>query len=478
MNKIINFKDLNLLIFISFFPTFILRSNFNINEIIYTLFIFLVPALIINHLIIKKKILTNKFFIFYLSLIITYGIDNHLGLWNGVIQPIIFDLKDIFGVVYIPGLLFLISILLLITYIISIEKGKFYKVILVFLLTIFIFNIFDQTKSHNKTVNFKKNTKNNYNNTAVVFIVDEMSGLTSLESLSDSGQKFNNQAKKFFEKYKFEFYSDIESLNRHTLHSVSAYVNLTEDMDTRVKHIKESNSYFMEYEIDKSSLFEKFKNISIYQTMHLNYCNFDNITKCESYGPFKNKKHLLGFKDNFLTKIISIWKINGSITSALIWRSLRQIRVIDSILEPEGHKTAFNDLFDNLKKDIESKNYDLIFVHSLVPHRPYGFNEKCNYDGSKSILNRYIQNEDAIEQHNLERGCVLLFFSKFLDDLKKRNLINNIDLTILSDHGARIKRKDPTSELSVFYAHKNSKTSFKEIKIPSISQRVFANQFK
>ena len=239
MNKIINFKDLNLLIFISFFPTFILRSNLNINEIIYTLFIFLVPALIINHLIIKKKILTNKFFIFYLSLIITYGIDNHLGLWNGVIQPIIFDLKDIFGVVYIPGLLFLISILLLITYIISIEKGKFYKVILVFLLTIFIFNIFDQTKSHNKTVNFKKNTKNNYNNTAVVFIVDEMSGLTSLESLSDSGQKFNNQAKKFFEKYKFEFYSDIESLNRHTLHSVSAYVNLTEDMDTRVKHIKD-----------------------------------------------------------------------------------------------------------------------------------------------------------------------------------------------------------------------------------------------
>jgi hypothetical protein len=114
----------------------------------------------------------------------------------------------------------------------------------------------------------------------------------------------------------------------------------------------------------------------------------------------------------------------------------------------------------------------------MVPHRPYGFNEECNYDGSKSVLNRYTSTKDAIEQHNLERGCFLLYFSKFLDDLKKNNLIKNIDLTILSDHGARIKLGDPTSELSVFYARKNSKTSFKEIKIPSISHRVFANQFK
>ena len=478
MKRIMNFKNTNLLIFISFFPTFILRSNLNINEIIYTLFIFLAPALLINYLIAKKKTLANKFFIFYLSLIIAYGIDNHLGLWSGVIQPIVLDLRDIFGIIYIPGLILLIIILLLIAYVISIEKGKFYNVILVFLLTIFIFNIFDQTKSHNKTVNFKRNTDNNHNNTTVVFIADEMSGLTSLESSSNSGQRFNKQAKKFFEKYKFEFYTDINSLNRHTLHSVSAYVNLTEDMDTRVKHVRKSNNYFMEYEIKKSSLFKKFKNISIYQNMHLNYCNFDNISKCESYSPFKNKKHLLGFKDTILTKIINIWKINGSITSALIWRSLRQIGLIDSILEPEGHKTAFNDLLYNLKKDIESKSYDLIFVHTMVPHRPYGFNEECNYDGSKSILNRYTSTKDAIEQHNLERGCFLLYFSKFLDDLKKNNLIKNIDLTILSDHGARIKRKDPTSELSVFYARKNSKTSFKEIKIPSISQRVFANQFK
>jgi len=480
IKKIVDLKKINLLIFISFFPTFILRSNLNISEIIYTLFIFMAPALLINYFIAKKKLFNDKFFVLYLSLIITYGIDNHIGLWSGIIQPLRFDLRDIFGVIYIPGFIFLIIVVLLITYILLIAKGKFYNVILVFLLTIFIFNIFDQTKSHNKIVNFKKNTNNYYNNTAVVFIADEMSGITSFESLSDGGQQFTKQARKFFKKYEFEFYSDISSLNRHTLHSVSAYVNLTEDMNTRIKHVEASKNYFMEYELKKSSLFEKFNDVSIFQNMHLNYCNFDSITKCESYSPFKNKKYLLGFKDTFLTKIISIWKINGSITAALTWRSLRQIRLIDSILEPEGHKTSFNDLFDNLKKDIESKNYDLIYVHSLVPHRPFGFNKNCNYDGGKSVLNRYKYKayKDSVEQHNLERNCVLLFFSKFLDDLESSNLINNIDLTILSDHGARTKRKDPTSELSVIYARKNSKTIFKEIKIPKISHRVFVNQFK
>ena len=53
-----------------------------------------------------------------------------------------------------------------------------------------------------------------------------------------------------------------------------------------------------------------------------------------------------------MTKIISLWKLNGSITSALIWRSLRELRLIDSTLEPEGHKVSFQNLFNNIENDI------------------------------------------------------------------------------------------------------------------------------
>ena len=178
-----------------------------------------------------------------------------------------------------------------------------------------------------------------------------------------------------------------------------------------------------------------------------------------------------------MTKTISDWKINGSIAAALTWRFLRQIRLIDSTLEPEGHKASFGYLFENLKDDIRSKKYDLIFIHSLVPHTPYGFDKNCNYDGSRSILNRYSPLEEKIKQHNLERICVLSFLRNFLNDLENENLINVIDFTVLSDHGARTKRKDPSSELSIFYARKNSYTSFKEIKETKIGQKIFANQF-
>ena len=60
---------------------------------------------------------------------------------------------------------------------------------------------------------------------------------------------------------------------------------------------------------------------------------------------------------------------------------MRELRIIDSNLEPEGHKTSFNDFFINLEKDIYSNNFDFIFAHTLVPHRPYGFDKECNYDG-------------------------------------------------------------------------------------------------
>ena len=472
-----SFLKSNLFILISFFPVFALRSNYSFFEVSISFFIFTIPILIINYLLFKTKKNENFFYLIFLSLVIVFGIDNNIGLWVGLINPFTFDLLPIFKIIYIPAFILFILFSVLIFLLIKSKNKKAYDIIFIFLLTIFVFNLFDKTKSYKNIVNFEKISDSKYDMVNVVLLLDEMSGLTSLESQSNSGKLFVSEAKNFFKDFNFKFYSDINSINRHTLHSVSAYLNLTDDIKTREKVIKKSHNYFQEYVITKSVLFEKFNDISIYQNIHLNYCNFDNITKCESYNIFKDKNFLNGFKNNFLTKIISDWKINGSIAAALSWRFLRQVRVIDSKLEPEGHKATFGSLFQDLKKDIMSKKYDLIFVHSLVPHTPYGFDKNCNYDGKRSILNRYTPLEEKIKQHNLERICVIKFLRNFLNDLKKDNLIDNIDLTVLSDHGARTKRKDPSSELSIFYARKNSSTSFKEIKETKIGQRIFAEQF-
>mgnify|MGYP001162798103 FL=1 len=470
-------KKTNFLIFISFFPVFIFRSNLSINEIIITIFFFIVPALLINTLLIRKEILKNFFLRLYLSIIIIYGIDNHLGLWNGLILPFKHDIIDFFGIIYVPGIILFFSLSLLTSYFILIGKEKFYNVILVFLFTIFIFGIFDQTKSFSGVNSFKKNVNKKYNETDVVIVFDEMAGINSFESFNDTTSTVIPYIKKFFKKYNFQFYNDVESLSRNTAASMSALLNFSEDTTIRERVLNKSPNYFTEYELTKNVFFNKYKDVSIYQNTHIDLCNFKNISKCESYNPFLKKLYLKGFKDTYFTKIISIWKLNGSISSILVWRSLRQLRLIDSILEPEGHKISFPNLFKSLEVDIISKKYDLIFVHTLVPHRPYGFDTKCNYDGSLSLTNRYFSVTKMVKQHNIERKCTFFYLDNFLKKLKKINLIDSVNLTILSDHGSRIKRtKD--SDLPSIFAFRNKKTIYKEIKEKKILHNLFIEHFK
>ena len=472
-----SYKKTNFLIFISFFPVFIFRSNLNFYEIIYSISIFTIPFLFLNYFLVKKNLLNNFFLKLYLSIIIIYGIDNHLGLWSGVIQPIRYTLIDTFGIIYIPALILLIFLVVLTYSVTSLSKKKLYDVFLVFLCVIFIFGIFDQTKSYKKVKTFIKENEKNYPITKVIIVFDEMSGFTSFESSNYNGSDFNTFGKEFFKKHNFEFYTNIESITSNTGASLSALLNFSDEVRTRERVLKKSSNFFFEYELTENAFFEKYKNISVYQNIHIDFCNSINISKCESYNPYSQKKFLSGFKNSFLTKIISIWKLNGSISSAIIWRSLRALRVIDSILEPEGHKATFQNLLNSLEKDIYSQKYDLIFIHTLVPHKPYGFDTNCNYSGGLSVNNRYFSVKKQVVQHNIERVCVLKYMDNFIKKLKDNNFIDSVDLTLLSDHGARIK-KTKDSAFSTIYATKNVETNYKEIKDKSVTQKIFTQQSK
>ena len=103
-----NMIKTSILCFTAFFPIFTLKSNLNFNEIILSFFFFLIPILILNYFLIKKKLINNFFLKLYLSILIVFSIDNALGLWNGVIQPLNHFLRDIFTVIYYPSILFLL----------------------------------------------------------------------------------------------------------------------------------------------------------------------------------------------------------------------------------------------------------------------------------------------------------------------------------------------------------------------------------
>jgi len=470
-----NLKKTSIFCLIAFFPIFTLKSNLPLIEIIFLILIFLIPILIFNYFLIKKNFLNNFILRIYISLLIVIGIDNSFGLWNGVIQPFKSLLIQLFTVIYYPAFGLFILLIIIFYFVITFSNERFVNVILIFLSTIFLFSIIDQSKSYRNINDYNIPSNKKYKNTDVVIILDEMSGLNSYESKTVNGVIFDNEAKEFFKKHNFEYYSNIKSIYRGTKDSITSLVNLTSNK-VRSEVLRPSKNYFYNHEIHKSLLFENFKNISIYQNIHIDFCRVKNISKCKTSNPFNERKYVEGFKNTFLTKIISIWKMNGSIISTLTWRILREIRVIDSTLDPEGQKASFNDLFYNIEKDIVSKNYDLIFVHTLVPHKPYGFNNNCNYDGKLSLGNTFLPANKSVNQHNKERLCVLFFLDNFLHDLKKNNNLDNINLTLMSDHGARIVDNE-NSYLSVIYAYKDKNTKYKEFKEKTTSQKIFRTRY-
>ena len=152
-----------------------------------------------------------------------------------------------------------------------------------------------------------------------------------------------------------------------------------------------------------------------------------------------------------------------------------EFRIIDTVFSPYGEKATFLDLLKKISTDIKSKKYDLIFVHSLASHTPYGFNKKCNYEGQYGLGNYrgIMSKETHVYRHNIDRLCILNFLDDFLVKLKKEKYFDNLEIMILSDHGARIKMDDPDSALKNILFYKKPIQNYKEINKKHILQETF-----
>jgi len=470
-----NTKD-NIIFVLSLFPVFIIRSYFSFYEILTIIFLFLI-IFIINFFLLKyinqKKYIKLKFF--YLSLILTLGIDNHLGLFNGLIQANINFFLKYFEIVYIPA--FIILIFILLVFFIILKKTDYQKSSIIFIVTIlsiFLFNIFDDSKSYKKIPYFNKQVKNKFQKITLIMIWDEMSGMNSLSSETKIGMEFNEDLKKFFQKYKFKYYTNNFSNSGNSITSIISLLNFYEEIDQNIRnnHVSPSKNYFVEYNVEINKLFEKFNSISVIQNLHINYCNSKFVKKCYQYNPFDLQK-ITAEVDSF-SKIISIWNLNGSILGKFVWRSLKQLELVTSILEPEGEKLFIKNIINYTKKEILSEKYDLIFYHVLVPHKPFGFDKKCEYNLKISNLNLFFNNEKSIKQHNIERKCVVEIMDNFLESLGN---LDNKKIYFISDHGSRITRSE-NSFLSTILGIKNFESkSYKAIKDKTITQKIFKENF-
>ena len=446
-------KILNFYILICLFPAWLLSSNILLNDKLLYFLPYVILFIILNNYFNLEH--ESKLNLLLLSTITVFGLDQNLSLYKNLIKPNFTFLNKNLPNIYFADLLTIIAIFIVVLSIFLFLKTKAIKILFSFLLIIFIFKVYQVVKNPIKIINFNdsKNleVKSKQTNKVLIIVLDEMSGVDSTEKNYEFGDTFIKKINKLAIRYDLSLYTKSFSISDNTANSVPFMLNFETRQPThklREKFIEKSKQTYNEYDLIQNKLFRKFKNISVIQNVHLNFCNQQNVKKCYQINPYnKNKNYLEGFKNNLLTTFFTYWYLDGSSMARLFFKVSRLLSLSDTLLEPESHKIFLPLIFSKLENDIKVNKFDLIFAHILAPHIPYGFSEDCKYDGSKSSLNNYMTNNEKYIQHNIERICMIKFIDSFLNNLKKTPGYKNLDIFIMSDHGSRISSNESFSSI-------------------------------
>ena len=284
-----NTKLYNIYGIICIFPVWIFKLNLDKIDLL-TFFLFFTILPIFIHILFLKIHTRKQSNIIYiwLSLITFYSIDQNLGLWNFSQDfQFILNFRHFGRSVY-----FSILSILFLNLIFFLLKQNALKILLSFVLVVFIFNIFDQNKNFSNfpkvdlSANYQKNNKNHLNK-KVVLIFDEMSGLNDVYSNYANGDRYNQYIIDFFSKNKFDIYINAFSLFKNSEKSVSSVFNFikskqeyNEIIKTRdVNFVKKSNNYFIVNDLIKNKFFDlkESQNIVVQQSMYLNFCDHPKL---------------------------------------------------------------------------------------------------------------------------------------------------------------------------------------------------------
>jgi len=430
------------------------------------------------------KSIKNKIYLtVYLSFLFTFGIDNSLSLFSDFILYNL-DSKSFFLTNnYLKGLIILILIFTFNFLFIKYLNKNGIKIITIFISTILFYNFFYSDKSFKNFPEFNNlKVEKTYNETTLIFILDQMAGINSVASSTKEGNYFDNYVKNFSKENNAKIYENIFSSCFRTRDSISFLVNFynpknpSDCIAIENNLIKNSKNFYNKYNMHKNALFELFDSISVFQNYFINYCNHKNVNKCDQYTQFKSYEYIDDFNSNNFSLIISGWKHYGSIFGNIIWRTLLQFKFISSYDQSSGEKGSFLSRLDAIENDFLSKKYDLIFFHSLASHEPYAFDKNCNFKRENFINYRTYNYDKKLLAHNLDRICIIEFIDQFLLRIKKKDNTIKTNLIILSDHGTRIK-SDPNDELNSIFIYKKNNGFFERVLETENIQNVFKKIF-
>lgn len=305
------------------------------------------------------------------------------------------------------------------------------KLLLIIFSIFFIGAFFTSPKTFLTTLEFPV-TKNSSNLPAFIhIIVDEHLGIEGISSFNEGELYATELTQNLIEKG-FRVYSKAYSRESQTTNSFFSFLNYRPIKDKEVLYELYNNRTRVTVNKHFESLSAQGYLINVLQNNWINLCKENDkisLKKCSTYDYTASLPHYLG---NSFAKAIHL--VDNSLlflqrsnywsklrTKILKWGKLVELSTFPAIATQD----VFPEVLKQLKH-VESGN--AYFIHLLIPHGPYIYDEKCNCSNAKGTPGGYLA----------QVQCTQYMINQILNILNENENGKNSTVVIHGDHGVHL----------------------------------------
>ena len=311
-------------------------------------------------------------------------------------------------------------------------------------------------------INLKTNLeikKTDFNKNVYILLLDSYSGKTTLENLNHDNSDFYNELKK----ENFKVFENFQSNYNRTILALSSIFNL--DFVENIPQKTANNA------ISEGEFFKLFKKLNY----KIFYYNEDSLIT-----PREDSFDLISTNNEFTT-----YHSLNTLTQGTIFEPILDLSFINKKKEPPFIDLVFRE-----------KNKKLVFMHFMMPHPPYRFDENGNPYNTPCEL----QLDYKTMLYGLNKEAYIKFLKyanketlKLIKQIKEQD--ENSIIILMGDHGARLKcyydgewrhleefKKEKEALFTSFntflayYDNSNQKENYKEAKSLINFYRMFVNE--
>lgn len=253
----------------------------------------------------------------------------------------------------------------------------------------------------------------------------------------------------FQKNFGFRNYGHTFSKFNITQQSISSILNFQKEpsLETISSKIKLLPSGF---QLDQNSYFDHLKSVGyqihVYQNSSFNYCSHTAVTNCKSTSIYNPLDPSLTTIEPWIERTINTFLTLSNINS-MFFRVFN--RLFSWVIGPNFN---FSELSSFVSLNILEKAFQeaftaprgtAIFVHILLPHPPYVWDENCQKSQtiiSENSDNHYNKEEIEFVAYLKQTRCVIKKLSELMRQSLKSNTFSDTIVLIHGDHGSRITR--------------------------------------